>query len=324
MIALPRVIPYSIRKREALKRRIPDHSEELPNLMEHLRMEWAGYHGEKSLDYPLGLLDEDKYHIFHGLRIEEKSYTFQLDTYLLSENFSVILDSKNWGGEVFFKLNPKQVQRSVNGTIVPMQNPIEQTKNQQYNLKRWLAENKLSPVPIEGYGIFNQNTIVTIDKGYYEADKYIHKSDSLLSVIRKLETIYKTPVLTPKELLRIKKRLLAKNTPLQKNILETYHMEAGSLKKGVFCPQCDYLGTIYKWGEWHCPSCSHKSKDAHLHALEDYYLLIGPSITNKQLREFLNLPSISVATKLLVSLKLKKTGKNRTTVYMLPDFGLTS
>ncbi|RHW37214.1 NERD domain-containing protein [Neobacillus notoginsengisoli] len=248
MIALPMVIPYSLRQKEALKRRMPEHSQEYQKLLEHLRMEWAGYYGEKSLDYPLGLLDEEKYLIFHGLRIEAENYTIQLDSYLLSENFSVILDSKNWDGEILFKKDPKQVPRSVNGATQSLQNPIEQIKNQQYNLNRWLAENNLPAIPIEGYGIFSQNTIITFEKSYYKAEKFIHKVDCLPSLIRKLESSYKNPILTHKELLLIKNCLLVKNTPLKKNVLETYNTEVASLKRGVYCPDCGLLGMVYKWG----------------------------------------------------------------------------
>lgn len=72
-----------------------------------------------------------------------------------------------------------------------------------------------------------------------------------------------------------------------------------------------------KRGKWTCLTCSHISKDAHIIALKDYALLIHSQITNSQLRDFLQVPSIYVGTKLLASLNLTHTGKNKGRIYHL-------
>ena len=72
-----------------------------------------------------------------------------------------------------------------------------------------------------------------------------------------------------------------------------------------------------KWGMWVCGSCSFTSRDAHLMALRDYALLIKPTITNRELREFLQLESASVAVKLLSRLNLPYTGSTKDRVYHL-------
>ncbi|RFU60026.1 hypothetical protein D0463_19050 [Bacillus sp. V59.32b] len=60
-------------------------------------------------------------------------------------------------------------------------------------------------------------------------------------------------------------------------------------------------------------------KGAHVPSLKDFALLVGPTITNKQLREFLRLPSISIATKMLVAQKFKYSGSKKGRIYEL-DF----
>lgn len=56
---------------------------------------------------------------------------------------------------------------------------------------------------------------------------------------------------------------------------------------------------------WYCRSCEHISSEAHVSALNDYKMLIGDHISNKQARDFL-LVELSYVVKRL----LKKAGFN--------------
>ncbi|WP_409270030.1 nuclease-related domain-containing protein [Neobacillus sp. SCS-31] len=317
MEVLPKVVSVSILAMEALKGRVLPSLKIYNELVEDLKKEWAGHNGEKSLIYPLRHLENNKYLIFHGLRLQGDGYTVQLDVYLISRYFSLILEAKNWAGEVCFKKNPKQVVRIVNDVTQGMPNPVEQVKMQQHNIKKWLADNHLPSIPIEGYAVFGSSTIVTIEKGYYEAEKFICKTDYLYSTIRKMETLYKTPILTHEELHEIKTKLLEKNTPLIKNLYEHYRFERSVVITGVRCPQCLALGMKYKRKQWYC-ACGCNSKDAHIQALRDYLLLFGPMISNQELRWFLHLPSKSITSKLMAEVKLEKVGSTRNARYKLP------
>ena len=90
-----------------------------------------------------------------------------------------------------------------------------------------------------------------------------------------------------------------------------------NLKNGVFCPECFYHSMKRKNGVWACYNCSFKSKDAHLAALIEYALLIKPTITNQELRRFLQIPSPSTANKLIASMNLSYTGETKGRVYNL-------
>jgi hypothetical protein len=73
---------------------------------------------------------------------------------------------------------------------------------------------------------------------------------------------------------------------------------------------------IRKIGTWLCPNCNHPSRTAHLKAIEDYFLLIEPTITNQKLRDFLQLYSAKTAAEILKSLPLKRTGSTKGTHYI--------
>lgn len=72
------------------------------------------------------------------------------------------------------------------------------------------------------------------------------------------------------------------------------------------------------YGMWRCYSNpTHTSKDAHIMALHDYSLLLNPSITNREFREFTRLSSASTANKLLTNLDLPRVGHTKGTSYCL-------
>ncbi|WP_275670703.1 nuclease-related domain-containing protein [Neobacillus notoginsengisoli] len=315
---LPRTILLKVLALEALAGRVSSNHLKYPQILESLRLERAGYNGEKSMDYPLKLLDKEKYFIFNGLRLEGTDFALQLDTYLLSQYFSVIFESKNWNGQVCFKQKPCQVVRILDGIEQGMPNPVEQVKTQKYNLNRWYSQNQMPVLPLEGYGVFGNSTIITIDKGYYEAEKSICKIDYINSIIRKLETLYKTPILTQKELNKLKRRLLKANTPQLKNYLSTFNLHQSEVRTGVRCPDCGLLAMEYKKSSWHCPSCECISDDAHIPSIIDYYLIFGPMISHQDFKWFLHLHSSSVATKKLASLKFEKIGKTKSTIHKIP------
>lgn len=67
-------------------------------------------------------------------------------------------------------------------------------------------------------------------------------------------------------------------------------------------------------------NCNRENSNAHIQAIKDYELLIGPTISNAELRKFLKIKSSHVAKRLLQSLNLPTTGTKKGTQYNL-SFG---
>lgn len=88
-----------------------------------------------------------------------------------------------------------------------------------------------------------------------------------------------------------------------------------SILSGVRCPDCSFIPMNYERNKWKCPDCHHILKDAHLAAIEDYFLLIKTSITNSELREYLHLPTRRSSTYVLALLNLPSSGSKRGCVY---------
>ena len=79
---------------------------------------------------------------------------------------------------------------------------------------------------------------------------------------------------------------------LSKQMLPQIHtsIAPSRFRHGVLCPKCAYQNNMYfHRGIWKCSFCHYRSIEIFAEAMLDYRLLISHSITNKQLRTFLEL-----------------------------------
>lgn len=109
--------------------------------------------------------------------------------------------------------------------------------------------------------------------------------------------------------------LLSKHTPKRYDILKTFGITESQIITGVHCPNCIFIPLNYRRKNWICTKCHFSSKDAHLKAINDYFLLIKNTITNSQLRRFLHLPSSRSAAYILSLLNFLYIGNSRNRVY---------
>ncbi|MEH7436227.1 hypothetical protein V7182_01925 [Neobacillus drentensis] len=144
-------------------------------------------------------------------------------------------------------------------------------------------------------------------------------AESIIDKIQELEKKYEKPRFSKMKLAQLVDLLLENHQPLIKDILQTYNISKDEIKTGVICPK-DHISTMtYYSGSWHCPSCHFSSKTAHLPAVDDYFLLLGPTITRKQVAEFLHIGSTYIAGNMLRAIGLPFTGEKRGTTYFLPQ-----
>ncbi|MGC4377175.1 hypothetical protein WD019_09595 [Fictibacillus sp. Mic-4] len=144
------------------------------------------------------------------------------------------------------------------------------------------------------------------------------RTPSLLDKINALKEIHKEEIISSKEIRKFCKLLVKHHSTGNPDILQQFGINELDLLTGVQCPQCATIPMERKWGKWVCSNCCHSSKDAHLQALNDYYLLFQSIITNKKLRDFLQLSSSMVANKILTSMKIPFSGDKKARKYYLP------
>jgi hypothetical protein len=306
-----------LQQHEALERRLAKNHPKRPEVEEKLGSFQAGYRGEKTLNYFLSLLPPKKYHIFHDIRLPNGPTFFQIDAILISGKMGYIIDNKNYGGTLV--LDKHQLTQDLNNNSKIYQNPISQTHRHIILLKDFFDQNHITTIPLENLVCFsNSYSIVKIAAGYNEAEKRVTKADNILRKIAEFEKYYKQELLTPKDIGKMKRVLLSKHTPNRIDIFKTYNLGQRDIITGVQCPVCLHIPMLYKGRYWECPICEIISKDAHLPAINDYFLLIKPWFTNSELRIFLQLPSPRAAAYLISFLDLPTTGTNKGRIYHQP------
>lgn len=148
------------------------------------------------------------------------------------------------------------------------------------------------------------------------------KSDVFLNKIQFFEKQYSTPLLETKALRKLSRLLVKMNKIPTNYILTKYGINKANLLTGVFGPNCNHVPLIRKKHKWYCPLCGEFSKDAHINALKDYFLLFDSKITNQQFREFTHLTSHDTAKRLLLSANLNYSGTKKGRTYFPRTFPL--
>lgn len=319
MILKERNMPLLILQLEALLRRLPPLHPKIPLIKEELGKRMAGYKGEVSLDFPLDFLHNKNYFIFHDLRLPDQTRFFQIDTLVLSNKFVVILEVKNMSGILYFDTVYNQLIRIKNGVERVFPCPILQVNRQASQLKSWLSATGLpGGIPIYSMVVISnpQTGIKVIPPHINLSQKVIHR-DTLPNKIQQIEKSIAEKQISEKLLKKFIRLLKKHNTERDASILTRFQIGEAEVLKGIFCPSCNHLPLVRIKRTWHCPSCKKNSRDAHIKAIHDYSLLFGLTITNKDLREFLQLESPDIASRLLKSMSLPQTGANKSRKYFL-------
>lgn len=311
-------IPSRVPILESLLRRLPEGHPKFETIKSDLAYVWKGYHGEKAVSYYLDFLPEKENFIFHSLRLPSGKYHFQIDYLVLTTRYALILECKNFFGTLLFDSSFNQMIRTANDKEEGFQDPISQAKWHQQQLRNWLLSHNIS-LPIEFYVVISKpSTIIKATPQNKQAMSKVVHGHSLLERISEIDRRFDTEVLDVKEVRKLSRLLLKSHTAESFNALRKYGLRGNELLPGVICPTCKRSPMIRKGRTWHCNGCGMKDKNAHISAVEDYFRLVGDSITNKQFREFVHLESDTSAKKMLQAMELPFSGSNKGRIYYDP------
>lgn len=317
MIVKKRTKPRKIYFNEAILRRIPANHPKIPIIVADIGNKEAGHKGEESLDFYLGYLPEKDYYIFQGLRLPNGKSHFQIDSLIMGPTYLLTTEAKNMKGELEFDEKNDQLIQKTENKQKGYDDPLLQAQFQVRQLKEFLRKHQFPAIPVEYLVMMSNSSAVLKTAPDSEARYRVCRGRRLVYRIEEFTNRYQEEKLNREQLRKLCSLLLKYDTEPSYDIKKSYGISRSEILTGVHCPTCGFLGMTYSRGSWLCPKCGEKSKDAHLQALKDYYLLFGPTITNQQFREFLHLPSVNIASKILTKLNLPYSGKKRHRVYQL-------
>ena len=299
--------PHRLLYLEALlARTAPQHSNYL-SLKEKVRRRIAGFAGECQFDRAWLEFAADT-----PLRFipDFKLPGHQMDALCIFPSFILVVEVKNIGGFIQMDGKTRQFTRTWNGVTTAMSNPDDQLYRHEKLIRRFVG----SDVPVIGIAVFTNPSAVLEVKNINR--RVLHLS-GLPFILDELMSAYRhSPKINIEHYFEY---FLSLQPPLQINQPAPIPYP---LLNGVFCQQCPYAAMNYALGYWRCPSCKTKQSDAHQFALQDYRLLIGPSISNREFRSFTGLQSRTNATVILKSCGFQTIGNQKSLRYLIPELDL--
>lgn len=320
MIMKQRTKPYNVLSYEALFRQLQENYRRNGVINSDYQSYYAGYRGETSVDYKLKIIPHKHYLYYFGLRLNNHSLFFQMDTLILTKKFICILEIKNYKERLIYDSDQKQLIQVVDNKEICYKDPILQAETQKMNLNYWLETRGITNIPIETLVISaNPSTIISNlqnNPAFYKT--FIH-AEGLPFRLQEIDANYSKEILNQTTYKKLNDLLLKGDLPLKSNLIEKYGVTDKHFIKGVICTKCFGSPMTYNYGKWHCRSCQHSDKKAHERRIYDYFLLKKDTITNRECRELLQIKSPKVMNKFLKSMSLKRTGNTSATKYHAPQ-----
>ncbi len=315
-------VPLRLILTEILHHRIiPCHYKQ-SEIVKDLKKRKAGYKGELILSHYVKELPQEKYYIFHDLQLEHNGVHFQIDTLLISRSYILIIEAKNIIGTLIFDNVFNQLIRyNADGTEDVFEDPRVQVKRLRKLLGGWLAKNGFNFLPIDTLVFFSSSTktILKTNTTDYTALEEVCKGRDLFNKIDGMEKSYSQSRVNDETIHGLSKFLLCNHKPEKVDILKEYSLSVNDIRTGSRCLKCFHIPMIYKRGKWVCQNCDFITKDSFIGGIQDYFLLIKPSITNTECRNFLHIPTVDTAQKVLLLLNLPSKGNTRNRIYLSPS-----
>jgi hypothetical protein len=293
------------------------NSTQYTNLKTDLNNHLLGHIGEKKLDYYLDFLPDIGTYILHGLRLNGPNYAFQVDTLFLTPFFCLVTEIKNLGGTLFFDKYSKQCFQTVNNIKKGINNSLTQASRQATQLRKKFHMLGIYHLPIEYVVVIcSSSTKIETNPGNEKLFDFVFHMEHIVDRFQTLLSKYKIKGITDKKLEKIGTHLALEHSPRIPNLINKYNIDSDDLKTGIQCLSC-LSPMIWLKGTWYCMTCKAASKNAHEIGILHFLLNLNPTITNKELREFLGIHSRSTSYQMLNSINFLERKANNHNKYAL-------
>lgn len=325
IILKEREMSLKIKVLEALNRRLPHSHHMLPRIHSDLGKNIAGFKGEESLQYYLELLPNTvgEFYVLQDIRLPFKGHHFQIDTLLIFPTFILILDAKYMKGTLEFdpafqQLIQKTTENEVDKSIT-YSDPIIQVQNQLTKFKSWLKDYKIQAGPCESLVVIaNSRAEIRCISHPNLVKNMVVRNSGVEAKVTEYSKKHMQVSWDAKGVRKLSSLIIQKNEPVTFiNLEKDYGVTSDCILKGVQCQKCLHIGCKRIFGSWLCQTCNSTCKDAHIKLLQDYKLLIGPTITVSEFQKITGIKNERTARRLLLSSTLSFTGNTSQRVYHL-------
>ncbi|WP_277586147.1 nuclease-related domain-containing protein [Psychrobacillus antarcticus] len=301
---------YSYVGLQLLDLRLPEAHEMKELIRSKMNMAKAGISGEVRVDRVFNKYSFPfEYVVLHDVSLELYG-KFQMDTLFLTPYFAVILESKNIGGKLSFKENPSLLERAnEEGKVDVFESPEVQIERNTYLLDEWLKQKGVT-IPIYGVIVLTNSKVRVIEPPTkYNAILHQTIPVYLRNIPREKQCI------SSKDMNALSKEIITNNKPyFPYPMCSRWGIHPNDLYTGVLCEKCETFGMGKRKNGWNCMRCGHVDRLAHEKAIREWFVLVGETINNRQCRKFLHINSHHVASRLLQSMDLIRTGTSQSNI----------
>ncbi|WOV88032.1 nuclease-related domain-containing protein [Sporosarcina oncorhynchi] len=313
MIYKNRTMPNILKALQALNKRLPRNHTKKNIIEKELYSSRAGYAGELELDtYMTDYNPTHPYALLNDLYLHINGVYFQIDSLLITPTAFIVIEVKNYAEKTVVTKNPIQfIKVYKNGDRKARPNVINEVNRKIQHLEKWLNKRNIQP-HIEGLITFAQTNELSFESpnpgmkilSTDEAPAYLESLSTQSSTLNE-ESIHNIAIDLAKH--------HEEYNPFP--LVARYGIKPSDIMPGVLCPSCLQLGMKWNREKWNC-QCGHKGKVEHLHTIGEWFMLIQPTITNREFRYFTRLANQNVARTLLKKSGLQKLGEKRTSHYI--------
>jgi hypothetical protein len=297
MIIRKREKPLVLQKYEILHQRLPANHPARGKINYELKDATRGYEGEIIVDRHLNIL-ANSYTLLKDVTLRASGQRFQMDNLILTPNRIYIIEVKNFSKAIHFDTDLNQFSSGAPNQITGYNHPITQVKAQQLKLKNWLFEHNQQIIPIHYFvAIAEPNTLINVTGDAEAISNTVLHGEQIPWKIMEYEEQHNTNQPIPHQ--KIGHSILNNIEEFDMDVLKKHEIRGEELLPGVRCVQCEQLMMKRVHQTWVCSSCQNQDKTAGLHSLYDYFLLVKPWITNKELKQFLGINSRHTVKRIL-------------------------
>ncbi|MGK7377963.1 nuclease-related domain-containing protein [Planococcus sp. 1R117A] len=300
---------------ESLLNRLPETHSYRKFLEVKLYRSKAGNLGEARIKKKFKeFYSEEEHHVMWDVSLSIGDWKVQIDGLLLTANCAVIIESKNISGKIFFDEDTEEFYRfDEKDEKTVMEDPVIQLNKHIRFLETWFKKNKIK-LSVDGVVVFTPKQCEFMSK---PKDKHICKTYQMVEYLHSILQEYPQGN-TSLKITKIRKVIESNTAPYQRiPLCEYYRIDIADLKSGVYCPICEAYSMKRQNRSWQCNLCKRNDPLAREFAVQEYFSLISRSLTNQHFRRFCDMESQPVATRLLGTLNLEKTGELKGREYKL-------
>lgn len=294
--------------------RLPPNSQAYDEISNRLYRVQAGYAGEQLVDRYLEkiMVHHTPTHIVTDVSFFlAPNEFFQIDTLIITPDKIRLLEIKNMSGTLTYHANPPHFECTYDDRkTIAIGCPLMQMENNRTALVSWLQQNGF-PIQVEGLIVLANNSALIRN---VPATMPIIYAKHLPHYFRTMKP--ETPVLSNQQMTALLQKLKGSQKPYNPYpLIERFHLDPNLIKTGLLCPYCHAVLTRKNRKTWTCHTCARQTHYPYKETLQDWFMIMKPTISNKECRDFLRIKDKFAANHILKTLPLTREGQSHATIY---------